>query len=566
MPLHPDTSYADLPTPRSSVLIVDDERSIRLTLRAFLQEQGYAVETAEDATQALERLAQGAWDVIVSDIILPGLSGVELLKKIRAAAPDVQVIMMTGAPTVATAAEAVRAGARDYLAKPITKNAILRAVANALALKRLEEDKRRLLEENRRYQDNLERLVADRTQALLAANARLEKALDEVRRGQEELIKQERLNALGQMITGIVHDFNNALLPVVGLSSYLLGDPEALADPSRLRADLEAIRGAASAAADVVRRLREFYRPDDEPVSSPVRLGALVEQVIQLTEPSWKTQASAADREIRFETHFEDVPLVPANEPRLREALVNLVLNAMDAMPQGGVIRIATSREQEHVALSIGDNGCGMTDEVRRRCFDPFFTTKGRQGSGLGLAMVHGIVTRHHGTITVESTPGHGTTFIIRLPLARGSLPAPTLPPPPPAVMTTPPLTILVVDDEAWARNLITRFLDLKGHRTRTAASGEEALEILRHDLPELLITDRAIPDLSGDRIALEARRLAPDLPIIMLTGFGDIMDVRGDNPAGVDILLGKPVTPDQLHDAVRRAWELHRNASGGGR
>ena len=541
--------------PHSRILVVDDEKSIRTTLRSFLQDAGYSVEIAEDADRARTMLSKGVWDVVLTDIVLPGLSGMDLLKAIRAAAPDVQVIMMTGEPTVDTAADAVRAGACDYLTKPVVKNAILRSVATAVQMKQIEDEKRCLQEDNRKYQDNLEKLVTERTQALQEANQRLETALAQVQRTHEEIIKQERLSALGQMVSGIAHDFNNALMPIVGLSSFFLSDPNALSDPDQVRADIEAIQRSAKAAADVVRRLREFYRPDDALGTTSVHLGKLVEQVILLTEPAWKVQAEAEGRNIRLVNAIEDLPPVPANEPRLREALVNLVLNAVDAMPTGGVVRFSAECEAETVILKISDTGAGMSDDVRKRCFEPFFTTKGKHGSGLGLAMVYGIVTRHGGQISVESQIDKGTTFVIRLPLTRREATAPAIP----AVAPARRLRVLVVDDEDWARSIIKRFLSLKGHTVLTAASGKEALDTFRREPVDVVMTDRAIPGMSGDRIAEEIKRLSPATPVIMLTGFGDIMDVRGENPPGVDCVIGKPVTPDQLQEAVLRTMDRSR-------
>jgi len=561
--------------PRSRILVVDDEKSIRLTVRAILQDQGYEVEIASDAAEAQALLAHGGWDVVVTDIVLPGVSGVDLLKTIRAASPEVEVIMMTGEPTAETAAEAIRAGARDYLAKPVLKSAMLRSVGTAVQMKQITDEKRRLQEENRRYQENLEALVAERTHALQDSNQRLEAALAEVRRSQEEIVKQERLSALGQMVSGIAHDFNNALMPIVGLSSYFLTTPEALSNPDQFRTDLETIQSSATAAAEVVRRLREFYRPEDALDTTSVNLSMLVNQVILLTEPAWRVQAQADGREIRIVNEIGDLPPLPANEPRLREALINLMLNAVDAMPQGGTIELSAECSAERVTLRISDNGIGMPDDVRKRCFEPFFTTKGSHGSGLGLAMVYGIVSRHGGLITVESQPDQGTTFVIRLPLvqreerspadapAGGSLPAPvaTLPgsaggqvlAPGDGARPAPGFNVLVVDDEEWARVLIRRFLTLNGHTVLAVASGEEALDLFRREAVDLVITDRAIPEMSGDQIAAEIKRLSPATPVIMLTGFGDIMDVRRERPAGVDCVLGKPVTPDQLQEAVLR-------------
>jgi len=546
----------------SRVLIVDDERSIRTTLRATLSAAGYDVEVAEDARQAQEILAKGECDVVVSDIVLPGVSGVDLLKAIRRAAPAVQVIMMTGEPTVETAAEAVRAGAADYLTKPFPREAVLRSVANAAEIKRIEDEKRRLQEANRQYQDNLENLVAERTQALQDSNRRLEAALLEVRRGQEELVKQERLSALGQMVSGIAHDLNNTLGPAVGLSAHLLSGADAPGNPDRIRADLEAIRSSASAAADVVRRLREFYRPEDALDTTNVNLGGLADQAILLAEPAWKAQAQAEGRDIRVVNEIGDLPPIPVNESRLREALVNLVLNAVDAMPKGGAIRLSAECAAETVTLRVSDTGAGMSDDVRKRCFEPFFTTKGKRGSGLGLAMVYGVVTRHGGQIVVESEIDKGTTFVIRLPRTHRETPLPAQPaqkPPSPIVQAASALNVLVVDDEEWARSLIKRFLGLKGHTVLTAASGQEALDIFRREPADVVITDRAIPDMSGDQIAAEIKRLAPTTPVIMLTGFGDIMNVRREKPAAVDDVIAKPVTPEQIQDAVARATRRTR-------
>lgn len=540
--------------PRPRVLVVDDEKSIRTTLRAFLEGAGCEVETAADAAQALTVLAKkGPWTVMVSDVILPGVSGVELLKAIKRVAPDIQVIMMTGEPTAATAAESVRAGAHDYLFKPVSKSAILRSVAAAVKCHRLGEEERRLAKDSVQYQRTLEELVAKRTRALEDSNQRLESALSELQRSQEEIIRQERLSALGQMISGIAHDFNNALMPVVGLSDYFLSNPLAIQNPDEFRADLQAIQSSALAAADVVRRLREFYRPDEELGTSTVDLARLVLQVIQLTEPAWKIQAGAEGREIYMVNNVRSSMPIQADEPRLREALVNLTLNAVHAMPTGGILRFDAESADGFVTIRIADTGTGMTEDVRNRCFEPFFTTKGRSGTGLGLAMVYGIVTRHGGQITVESAKNQGTTFTIRLPVTH----QPSETPPAESSVASggehPRLKVLVVDDEDPSRLLIGRFLRSRGHEVVSASTGQEAMEAFRREPVDLVIADRAIPDVSGDHIAADVKQLSPRTPVIMLTGFGEIMNIRGEKPAGVDCVLGKPVTADQLQATVLR-------------
>jgi signal transduction histidine kinase/ActR/RegA family two-component response regulator len=454
---------------------------------------------------------------------------------------------------------------------------MLRSVATAVKMKQIRDEKHSLELENKKYQEKLESLVAERTQALQASNQRLEEALSEIQRDQEERIKQERLNALGQMVSGIAHDFNNALMPIMGLTRFFLESPEALKNPELFRADLQTLRSSASAAAEVVRRLREFYHPVEALGATSVNLSNLMEQVVLLTTPAWKVQAQAAGRAIRVVNEIGDIPPLRANEPRLREALINLVLNAVDALPKGGTIRLSAESSGETVTLRISDTGVGMTEAVRKRCFEPFFTTKGKHGSGLGLAMVYGIVTRHGGQITVDSPKDQGTTFTLRLPLVQrtatpASEPLAPVGEHPPALSPTlpisdcgnvlssdtsegpaPVLKILIVDDDESARVLIKRFLELKKHTVLAVTTGQEALESFRREPVDLVITDRAMPDMGGDQIAVEIKRLSPTTPIIMLTGFGDIMTVRREKPDGVDCVLGKPITPSQLQEAVIR-------------
>ena len=194
----------------AKVLVVDDERSIRITLGEFLRRDGHTVESAETAEAARSMLQSGGFDVVLSDIILPQLNGVELLRAIREAAPHVQVILMTGEPTVETAAQALRAGATDYLFKPINKNAVLRSVGHAAKLKQLDDRRRTLEAANREYREKLEQLVAERTRELEESNKQLQETLEKLRKTQRQIIQHERLSALGQMASGIAHDFNNS--------------------------------------------------------------------------------------------------------------------------------------------------------------------------------------------------------------------------------------------------------------------------------------------------------------------------------------------------------------------
>jgi PAS domain S-box-containing protein len=263
--------------------------------------------------------------------------------------------------------------------------------------------------------DITERKLAEA--ALQETNARLREVLTALQTTQQHVIQQERLHALGQMASGIAHDFNNVLAPILGFTELLLTRPADLDDRQKTLTYLRAIYTAATDAAQLVKRLQEFYRHrDEQDVRQLVDLNAVVEQVIALTEPRWNDQAQANGIAIRLETDLTQIPSVVGDATASREALTNLVLNALDAMPNGGTLRLRTWADGGGVVVEVGDTGTGMTEEVRKRCLEPFFTTKGASGTGLGLAMVFGFVRRHGGTIAIDSAVGRGTTIRLRLP------------------------------------------------------------------------------------------------------------------------------------------------------
>ena len=381
----------------------------------------------------------------------------------------------------------------------------------------------------------------------------LSKALQDLRLAQETIVQQERMRALGQMASGIAHDFNNALASIVGYSQLLLDYPESLDNPTTARKYVERISSAASDAANVVSRLREFYRPRRvEEAWQAVSVREVLEQVVDLTRTRWEDDAwqHGANITVGIEASSE-LPPIAGNAPELREALTNVLLNAVAAMPEGGTITFRARQEGPYVVIETQDTGIGMTEEVRRRCLEPFFTTKGESGTGLGLAMVHGIVQRHEGRVEVQSEVGHGTTFAIYLPAFTASKNAPE-----PSAETVVPvrkLRVLVIDDEGRASDAIVDCLRLEGHEVARAESGQEGLEQFAHGDFDLVITDRAMPGMNGDQLAVAVKDLRPTMPIIMLTGFGDIMKAMDDRPPAVDWVLSKPVRPAALREAVGR-------------
>jgi CheY-like chemotaxis protein/anti-sigma regulatory factor (Ser/Thr protein kinase) len=298
--------------------------------------------------------------------------------------------------------------------------------------------------------------------------------------------------------------------------------------------------------------LREFGRKrDGSDVQRSLDLAELVRQAIELTRPRWQGQAQAQARTIEVETDLQPVPRIMGEEPALRELLTNLIFNAVDAMPSGGKISFSTAAEGGVVVLRVKDTGTGMTEEVRRRCLEPFYTTKGEQGTGLGLSMVHGIVQRHEGALEIESEPGRGSVFSIRLPVQ----PAGEVETPEDEVPAWPePLRILAVDDEPLHCALLEAHLSGDGHFVETASDATTAVEIFETKPFDLVITDQAMPGMSGEHLAAVLRSMLPSQRIVLVTGFGDLMMVSGEPSRHINLILSKPFTQRSLRAAVAAA------------
>jgi PAS domain S-box-containing protein len=377
----------------------------------------------------------------------------------------------------------------------------------------------------------------------------LERTLQELRQTQRRVIDQERHRALSQMASGIAHDFNNSLTSIQGFSDLLLQSPDKINHVETVQTYVQLINTAARDAAQIVRRLRKFYRPSQDETLQAIDINQLIEEAVALTEPVWKSKAQARGASITIQKTLGENTVINANRAEITEVLTNLIFNAVDAMPTGGILQFATRREGDWVTMEISDNGIGMDAAVRQQCLNPFFTTKGEAGSGLGLATVQGIVTRLQGEITIHSEPGRGSTFRLRLPAA---MPATVFSPSASAMHgDRSPLKILIVDDDAHQRFLLEKYLQKDNHRTETAVNGLDGMKKFNDQWYDLVITDLAMPELSGVDLAQKIKKTAPEKPIIMLTGFGDVLDAIGEPREAVDLILSKPVTLGQLREAI---------------
>ncbi|HWS53380.1 MAG TPA: ATP-binding protein [Pyrinomonadaceae bacterium] len=372
----------------------------------------------------------------------------------------------------------------------------------------------------------------------------------EQERIREQYAQIEKLSALGELASGVAHDFNNTLAGILGRAQLLMrtGDLE------KIRRGLEIIIRSAEDGAKTVKRIQDFARQRRDHDLEPVAVDQLLLDVSEITRPRWKERAGAAGVHIRLELQLRSNGTVLGDGSELREVLVNMVFNAVDAMPEGGTLTLAADAADGFVELSVGDTGTGMSPEVRSRIFDPFFTTKGKAGMGLGLAVSYGIVSRHEGSIEVESEVGRGTTFRVRLPAAKARLrgrseeahaEAPT------RAALPARLKVLVVDDEQAVRELLRDILVTEGHAVRAAASGPEALRLFREGEFDAVFTDIGMPGMSGWELAHAVREIDSRVPLAVITGWGEAVGSAEQQAARIDWVITKPFTTDRINQLV---------------
>jgi PAS domain S-box-containing protein len=381
----------------------------------------------------------------------------------------------------------------------------------------------------------------------------LQKAYDDLRQTQEAVMQQERLRALGQMASGIAHDINNAISPITLYTEALLERESGLSPGAR--GYLETIQRAIDDVAQTVARMREFYRQREPQMTlAPVDVNRLVEQVVDLTRARWSDMAHRRGIVIELQTALAPhLPAIMGAESEIREALTNLVFNAVDAMPQGGTLTLRTQATADSVSLEVVDSGVGMDEDTQRRCLEPFFTTKGERGTGLGLAMVYGVVQRHSADIEIDSAPGRGTTFRLAFAIpaehATKDIRTATLP-------AVPPLRILLVDDDPVLLKSLEDILKGDGHTIVVTHGGRAGIDAFRvaHESGasfDVVITDLGMPYVDGRAVASAVKALAPSMPVLLLTGWGQRLKAEGDLPEHVDRVLNKPPKLRQLREAL---------------
>lgn len=383
---------------------------------------------------------------------------------------------------------------------------------------------------------------------------KLQKAYQDLRESQDTILQQERLRALGQMASGIAHDINNAISPVTLYTDALLEQESQMS--AQGRDYLRIIRRAIDDVGQTVARMREFYRQRERSNDlAPLELNPLVNQVLALTSARWRDLPQERGIVIDVRTELPSgLPRILGTESDIRDALTNLIFNAVDAMPDGGTLTLRTRQVSQAVELEVRDTGAGMDEETRRRCFEPFFTTKGERGTGMGLAMVYGMAQRHDAQIEIDSALGVGTAVRVQFRAAPSAAMAAAKP----LAATRPhrPLQLLVIDDDPLVAQSLLHVLNHEGHSVTTADGGQAGIDAFAAAFKEgrrfdVVMTDLGMPYVDGRAVAAAVKALSPHTPILLLTGWGQRLSTEQTVPEHVDRLLSKPPKLAELSAAL---------------
>jgi signal transduction histidine kinase/CheY-like chemotaxis protein len=385
--------------------------------------------------------------------------------------------------------------------------------------------------------------------AATIANARLyeelERAYRDARTAEDQLLQAERLRTLGQVASGVAHDFNNILTAILSraqLARLQTRNPD-------LRETLGVIEQAAMDGSNVVRRIQSLAKPHQDRDPEIVNLGNVIQQALDLTRPMWANAARARGTAITEEATMAPEVFVEGNPSELREVFTNLVLNATAAMPAGGILRV-TAESERMAVCTVEDTGTGMPEEVKQRIFEPFFSTKGEAGSGLGMSIVAAIVERHAGRITIESQPGCGTKVQLTFPKSDGR-------PLQHASRRQPgrlSLRILLIGEDELARSALDLLLERSGHKVLMVTGAEDAIHLLVEQEFDVVLTDLALGEHTGWEIAEAARAIRPSAAVVLSTAWSEEWDESELNRRGIDAILRKPYTVDEIHACLAQA------------
>ncbi len=517
---------------------------------------GMQVHAEGTLADGLARLRVERFALILLALTLPDSRGVETFMRVAEAAPEVAIVVFCEPGDDALGFEAVQLGAQDsYFTGKSNKELIADSLRFAIERKRiqvasLEARTGSLAQSNLRLQEENEdrRQVEQET---LESNRQLVAALEQMRMTHQQMTDRAGEEAVTVMADGIGHLLEESLEPIIQISGRLLEEADSSSDTARLKSDLAVIHKRALDSAAVIRRFCEVnHSVDGKDPTSPVDANDLIQKVIFLTRPKWQEEAIGRGVTIDILTNLAEVPPIMAQEAKLQRALTALVVEAVKAIPRRGTISISTRILEGALVIKVSHDGLGMNDDQKA---EARASLDGSQSSAEGgLRWIGDVIREHHGKTELETQLDRGTSVSIFLPLD-ADLPAPTRIQP--EVPAAEALRILVVDDEPMVREVIEVYLSEDNHKITTASNGREGLAAFKAAKFDIVMTDRAMPEMDGEQMATEIKKIDPRQPVILLTGFGNF---PGGQPAAIDITVGKPFTLSMLREAIKSAMELY--------
>ena len=380
--------------------------------------------------------------------------------------------------------------------------------------------------------------------------------ITEHKRTQRALMQSEKLKAMGVMTSGISHEFNNILAVIKGFSLLLQQKYE---DHKEIYDKIEVILKSVTDGSNIVDRMINFTREEvDNTTFTPLDVGELVEQVIELLTPRWKTISEANEIMCYIDKKdMKNVPKVWGDGTELRQVVLNIINNSLDAMPEGGRLSFRTRSEDGNVILSISDTGVGMYDDIRKNIFDPFLTTKMLQGAGLGMSICYGIIKRHGGDIDVESVVGGGTTVTIRLPISKYDSDS-TVSSEQKCKPGVTNLRILVIDDEPAVCEFLCELLSQEGQNVKSVCCGKDAIELLKSESFDIVLCDLVMPE-TGSREVIKMLNTLNKRPVVgIVTGWSEDKEVFSVEDMKVDFIVKKPFDPSDIMTCINIAFNVH--------
>jgi len=521
------------------LLVVDDEESVAFTVSEVLRREGYVVDTALSGDEALRKLKEAQYDLVLTDLHMEGIDGITVLERIRRHTPQTVSIVLTGFASLESAISAMRHGAYDYLIKPCVIEDMKHTIRRGLDHRRLVLAEQRMLRELQHINDGLEERIRDSTSELVRANQELSDAN----------------KAKDIFFAMLSHELRTPLTAILGWVKILRSYKGEMADTDQGLAAIdrngELLKNLIDQLLDVSRVISGKFQVDLEPVDLCEFVAAEVAGVVE----------RAAAKQVVIETDISNGRLVIQGSPlHLHQIVSNLIANAIKFTNSGGVVRVELSRRGPEALLTVKDTGIGIDGAFLPKVFDLFSQNQESKphdggGLGLGLAIVRRLTAMHNGWVTAESEgPGRGSTFTVGLPLS-ASVPD-EVNKAQQEVGRGPNQPVMVVEDSADTLDLFRALFKASGYDVITASSGHEALELLERQKPGIIISDIGLPGMSGHELIAEVRRRPhlADIPAIAISGYASQEDKAKALAAGFADHLAKPVEPDEV---VRKVVEL---------